>query len=968
MGPSASDVLTGRAQTALRSAFAGAGVTVETSALQIITVAAGDLLCDFDDTATTAWVVVSGRLQASTIEADGSERIIGVLGPGELVGETALLEEGRRRARVRALRPSELVQLDRTWLLDLLANDPGAAMSVVRTLIERSDRPIAPPPGVVAIGPLDSPVVDEARLVGEAAADAAGHLLIGRGDVSARAPRHNGGELEWLEEAEREHGGVILLGDPSDTSWTTTAAEVADRVLFVVDAEQGPAIGELEHQVLRSIPRQANATRMLLLVHPAGTERPSRTRDWLDRRDLDRHLHLCRRETRHRFRVARHLIGRPLTLAIGAGGVRSAGAVGTIRAMTARGIAIDAVSGVSGGAIIASWLAISTSLDELEDKTDWSMRKLLDYTLPIGSVIAGKRAWSRIQEAVGDRDIADSWLPLSLVSTDLTEGEPVNHERGVMADALYASISIPGVFPPVDIDGHLHVDGAVFDAIPVDAARTLVPEGGLVTVDLAPPAGRDTDPLPRVMQGGRLLLRRLTPGMRSARVPNPLDTMMRSTTVASARRRVEALEAVDCHVHLDLSEFSVLEFDKVRRIIALGEAQSNDPLDEYVRSDSPPLIDPVLSDEHDRAAPASTPRPDQRSGRLSRATIGGSLSLAWADLRFRARRFAVAGLASSVVLALLLQMTGVVNQLFREPEVTVEAFGGSYWLLPADADGAFTSNATFVESAVDGIDGGRVLLARFRLADGDGGGDLDVILVGHDSLPGGAPELDDGAPARTAGEVVLSEDAGFAVGDTVLVGANRAVVTGTVSGATVFAGMPLVFVPLDVARELVVGGEPLLSSLVVDDVPEIPDGLHALDADDVADDALGPVERPITTLRLVQVLLAVVAALIIGAVVFLATLDRLRDIAVMRAMGVRSGVIGLGVAVQALGIGLVSGVAALFIQRLLEPVFPLGVHLDTTDRVLLVAVAMGVAAIASYGAIRRTLRIDPAQAFAGPGA
>ena len=349
------------------------------------------------------------------------------------------------------------------------------------------------------------------------------------------------------------------------------------------------------------------------------------------------------------------------------------------------------------------------------------------------------------------------------------------------------------------------------------------------------------------------------------------------------------------------------------------------------------------------------------------ASIAASLSLAWSDLRFRARRFAVAGLASSVVLALLLQMTGVVNQLHREPREAVDRFGGSHWIVPTDVDGAFTSNATFPESLVEGAEGGRVLLARYRLADDQGNNDLDAILIGHEDLPDGAPELSDGRLADNAGEVVLADAADFSVGDEVQVGTTPATVVGIVDDASVFAGMPLVFVPLETARALVVGGEPLISALVVDDVPDLPAELQALEASAVADDALGPVERPVTTLRLVQILLAVVATLIIGAVVFLATLDRLRDIAVMRAMGVRSSVISLGVVVQSVGVGAVAGVFAVIIQLFLAPVFPLDIHLGTTDRLLLVGVAIVVAAAASYGAIRRTLRIDPSQAFAGPG-
>jgi putative ABC transport system permease protein len=316
-------------------------------------------------------------------------------------------------------------------------------------------------------------------------------------------------------------------------------------------------------------------------------------------------------------------------------------------------------------------------------------------------------------------------------------------------------------------------------------------------------------------------------------------------------------------------------------------------------------------------------------------------------------------------------MTGVVNQLQREPEVAVATFGGTHWIIPAGADGVFTSSATFPEAIIDSLGiaaPGRVLMARYRLADAQGANDLDVVLVGQADLPDEAPVLVDGRLAQADNEVVLSEDAGFGVGDQVRLGPDAATVTGIVAETTVFAGMPLVFVPLDVARTDVVQGAELLSALVVDDVPALPALLQALPASAVAEDALGPIERPIATMRLVQVLLAIVATLIIGAVVFLATLDRLRDVAVLRAMGVESSTIAVGVAAQALVIGLVAAVVALGIQALLAPAFPLRVHIETPDRLLLVVVSMAVAAAASYAAIRQTLRTDPAQAFGGPGA
>jgi predicted acylesterase/phospholipase RssA/CRP-like cAMP-binding protein len=953
---------------ALETSLGSAAHRLDLATIRTVEIDAGHLLCDAGDTASAAWVVVSGRLRASTVDAKGQESQVAVHGPGHFVGESALLEGGVRRARLRATRRTRLAELDRDWLTALLSDEPALALEILRVVLARQEHALASPAGVIGIVPLDSTVVADCRLLAEAAVSMGQRVLVDARAGAQLQHETTAGALDWIDQFEEEHGGVVLVGEPTRSEWTRAVCSTVDRLVFVVDARHDPAVGPFERVLLDTVPRAANTSRILVLVHPSDTDRPHETRRWLDSRDVDRHLHLRRQTPADTNRVARHLVGCALTVVIGAGGVRSAGAVGTLHALAERHIAVDAIAGVSGGSIVAGWFSMYPQLDRLDDKIEWAMRKLLDYTIPIGAVVAGGRAWARIQDSVGDRDISDTWLPLSVVTTDLTNGVPVNHVTGGLADRLYASISIPGVFPPVDLDGHLHIDGAVFDGLPVRAGRELVPDGLMVAVDVAPPHGRVTEPLPRVMRGSSLLLRRLIPGVRSRRVPNPLDTLMRSTTVASAGRRREALDAVDCHVHLNLSEFSVLDFSHVRQVIALGRAQSHAPLEAFVSGGLAPVLDPVLAHQAASTMTPATPVSDDEHG-LRLASIAGSLSLAWADLRWRARRFVVAGLASSLVLALLLVMTGVVNQLYREPKATVAAFGGSHWIVPSGADGAFTSSVTFSEAEANGPDGiGRVLLARFRLADADGTSDVDAVLVGHADLPGAAPRLSDGRLAAAPDEVVVSDTTGYAIGDRVLIGPIEATVTGLADETTIFAGMPLLFVDLELARELVVEGEALLSAEVVNDVPDLPDSLQALDAAAIADDALGPIERPISTLRLVQLLLGVVATLIIGAVVFLATLDRLRDVAVLRAIGVASSVIGLGVAAQALLLGLLAALVALVIEVLLAPVFPLAVHIESLDRVILVVVSMLVATAASYVAIRRTLRTDPAEAFSGPGA
>ena len=87
---------------ALEAALGSVAHRLDPSTIRTVEVDAGHLLCDVGDIASTAWVVVSGRLRASTVNAKGQESGVAVHGPGHFVGESALLDRGVRRARLRA--------------------------------------------------------------------------------------------------------------------------------------------------------------------------------------------------------------------------------------------------------------------------------------------------------------------------------------------------------------------------------------------------------------------------------------------------------------------------------------------------------------------------------------------------------------------------------------------------------------------------------------------------------------------------------------------------------------------------------------------------------------------------------------------------------------------------------------------------------------------------------------------------
>jgi putative ABC transport system permease protein len=174
------------------------------------------------------------------------------------------------------------------------------------------------------------------------------------------------------------------------------------------------------------------------------------------------------------------------------------------------------------------------------------------------------------------------------------------------------------------------------------------------------------------------------------------------------------------------------------------------------------------------------------------------------------------------------------------------------------------------------------------------------------------------------------------------------------------------YMPLVDAQAIGYGGAPLATTVLTETVPtELLDGFIALESSEVQEDLLAPLVNARKTIGLVLGLLWMVAAMVIGSVVYLTSLDRSRDFAVLKATGATNQSLLVGLAFQAsllsagaclLGIALSFGLAS---------AFPMRTEIATASYLTLIAVAVAVALVASGVSARRTLRTDPALAFSG---
>ena len=176
-----------------------------------------------------------------------------------------------------------------------------------------------------------------------------------------------------------------------------------------------------------------------------------------------------------------------VALVIGAGSVKCAAALGLWKVLKREGIALDMVVGCSGGSIYASHMALGYDAEESEAMTlalwNRDVTKRRDYRSMLGAflpkvfpfrghfgMVHGEPLLVALQKGFGEKTFADTVLPLYVVATELATGQQATLSGGRVADAVRASIAIPYIWEPWEVDGKLMLDGCLSAPLPVDVA------------------------------------------------------------------------------------------------------------------------------------------------------------------------------------------------------------------------------------------------------------------------------------------------------------------------------------------------------------------------------------------------------------------------------------------------------------------------------------------------------------------
>lgn len=285
---------------------------------------------------------------------------------------------------------------------------------------------------------------------------------------------------------------------------------------------------------------------------------------------------------------------RKVGLALSSGVARGWAHIGAIRALTRLGVPFDLVAGCSAGAFVGGCYLVR-QLDVLEKwALSLSPRRVvgyLDLSFGRGGMIKGDKIKNELRKFMGQQRIEDLHVPFIAVATDLGTGHEVWLREGDLAEAIRASIAMPGLLPPIELGNRWLADGALLDPMPVAACRSL-------GADLVIAINLNTDILGKMRQGSAASRSPFgfdPSGLMSAQAeatdhappesltqgifgvgrdnPNIFGVMMTSLSIMQDRltRSRLAGDPPDVHIAPRVGHIGFLEFERAEEAIKEGE-------------------------------------------------------------------------------------------------------------------------------------------------------------------------------------------------------------------------------------------------------------------------------------------------------------------------------------------------------------------------------------------------------------
>lgn len=567
--------------------------------IEFIRINREEILMHEGDEPDFLYMVYSGRLIVYK-EIEGGERVLGVIGQGELIGEMALFSNLPRSASIRAVRNSILLRISNEKLRKLIADDADLILKMFFLTSERMQKMVAKETlgsmqskiQLIALLPSGGHKLNEEFLKLFKANLAKYEKYCFYNEDTFKNLANSGKEAQTVEhlrvltQLEHEYPLIILTCDSEINDWSLFCLQHADCFLFIAEDNKSN-LNKIEQYISENKNNFTSVSKQLILLQDKNTVHPTSTASFMQRRVIEdiHHVQLARPETI--LRMIRILLNRSFGLVLSGGGLFGLAHLGVIQALEENKIPIDAIGGVSSGSVIAALYARTLNIEETKEKfytllKKAKRKKFFLWQIPLASLIKPTAVRKLAYEIFDDIDIEDLWIPFFSLACSLTTTKDVIFDKGSLMDGVIASNSLPGMLSPLLLNGELFIDGGVSNTMPADIMKEKF-GGTIMAVDVSQKRNIEIDKVHKNFPTTfEIMTNKLNPFKSYPKVPYIPEILTRSIIVGNKRKLAEVKTMVDFLVEPDFSNLGRINYKKVNHLIDIGYKETIKHIDSFL--------------------------------------------------------------------------------------------------------------------------------------------------------------------------------------------------------------------------------------------------------------------------------------------------------------------------------------------------------------------------------------------------
>lgn len=544
----------------------------------------GSRILNEGDVSDSVLFVISGCLRVSRRDAAGQLALYNEIRPGESVGEVGMILRQTRTADVTAVRDSTLAVLSQQHFEALLRAHPISMNRVFLQAIYNQLRHIPPAAErrdaqTFAVIPMHAGAGADEVVQGmlHAFSQLGRVHRLSTADDPARAEGGVGAETYNAQHDRLESQFEFLIYQTTEeaTPWTLHALRQADQVVFVAASNRQPDRVRIEAR-LQDAPGFSMKRKHLVVLHGAHAETPQSMQTWRAQPWFERIYPLRQQHAGDFARLARFLTNTAVGVVLGGGGARGFAHLGVLRALEEAGVPIDLIGGNSMGALVGAQYACGVPLEQIRIATRAFALGGEHLTLPLISLVSGRRVERDLKRMFGDAHADGLWRPFFAAACNLSKGCTTVQDCGPLWRAVLASNSPAGLFPPVLLNGDLLVDGAILENVPVEGMRMRLGtalekrrgNGTVIAIDVDVREDLRVDPgLARLSVWNTLKAylgtdQRATPGIASI--------LYRAGHMGGASQRARAIAQADHYLEPPVASFPLMGYNQATQIVEVG--------------------------------------------------------------------------------------------------------------------------------------------------------------------------------------------------------------------------------------------------------------------------------------------------------------------------------------------------------------------------------------------------------------